>query len=69
MEEMTEKVYRLLEDAANLVERTIYDVGWSDATEADMGEAGGYYHGILTALHVMGHITDEEYCAWDNRFS
>lgn len=57
---MTEKVYRLLEDAANLVERTIYDV--------DMGEAGSYYYGILTALHVMGHITDEEYCAWDNRF-
>lgn len=66
---MTEKVYRLLEDAANSVERTVYDFDWSDATLADVGEVRGYCRGILTALHVMGHITEEEYCAWDNRFS
>ena len=65
---MTEKVYRLLEDAANLVERTVYDFGCSDATLADVGEVRGYCRGILTALHVMGHITDKEYCEWDNRF-
>ena len=50
---MTEKVYRLLEDAANLVERTVYDFGCSDATLADVGEVRGYCRGILTALHVM----------------
>ena len=34
---MTEKVYRLLEDAVNLVERTIYDYDWNDEEEVDIG--------------------------------
>lgn len=65
---MIEKVYRLLEDAANLVERTIYDYDWNDEEEVDIGEVRVYCRGIITALCVMGHITDEEYFEWYNRF-